>query len=71
LLSSKGRLHLILSNTGTDDKENQPVRQSLHNAGIDIIDRFVPSEHIGHNKRRASYVCCDNPADPACADWLA
>ena len=50
LLKSKDRLHLILSNTGTDDAENQPARQSLHDAGADIIDRFVPSGHIGHNK---------------------
>jgi phosphatidylserine/phosphatidylglycerophosphate/cardiolipin synthase-like enzyme len=50
LLKNKDRLHLILSNTGTDDKENQPGRQALHDAGVDIIDRFVPSGHIGHNK---------------------
>jgi phosphatidylserine/phosphatidylglycerophosphate/cardiolipin synthase-like enzyme len=50
LLSNANRLHLILSNTGTDDKENQPARQSLHDAGADVIDRFVPSGHIGHNK---------------------
>jgi phosphatidylserine/phosphatidylglycerophosphate/cardiolipin synthase-like enzyme len=43
-------LHLILSNTGTDDKENTSARQALHEKGIDIIDRFVPSGHIGHNK---------------------
>ena len=50
LLKNKGLLHLILSNTGTDDTENQPARQALHDAGTDIIDRFVPSGHIGHNK---------------------
>ncbi|WP_165491119.1 phospholipase D-like domain-containing protein [Lichenihabitans psoromatis] len=45
------RLHLILSNTGTDDAENAPARQALHDHdGIDLIDRFVPSGHIGHNK---------------------
>ena len=50
LLQQKN-LHIILSNTGTDDKENQPARQALHEqAGIEIIDRFVPSGHIGHNK---------------------
>lgn len=44
-------LHLILSNTGTDDQENRPARQALHDkAGIAIFDRFVPSGHIGHNK---------------------
>jgi phosphatidylserine/phosphatidylglycerophosphate/cardiolipin synthase-like enzyme len=50
LLENKDRVHLILSNTGTDDKENQPARQALHEAGADVIDRFVPSGHIGHNK---------------------
>lgn len=50
LLQSKN-LHLILSNTGTDDSENKPARQALHEtAGIEILDRFVPSGHIGHNK---------------------
>ena len=50
LLKNKDRIHLILSNTGTDDRENQPARQALHDAGVDITDRFVPSGHIGHNK---------------------
>lgn len=43
-------LHIILSNTEPDDKENKPARQALHDKGSDIIDRFVPSGHIGHNK---------------------
>ena len=50
LLQNKDRLHLILSNTGSKDEENQPARQSLHDAGADVTDRFVPSGHIGHNK---------------------
>lgn len=50
LLTSKD-LHIILSNTAPDDKENQPARQALHEkGGIEVIDRFVPSGHIGHNK---------------------
>lgn len=51
LLAAKS-LHLILSNTGTDDKENEAARQSLHEAhnNDEIIDRFLPSGHIGHNK---------------------
>lgn len=50
LLSQKN-LHIILSNTGTDDAENIPARQALHEKGtINIIDRFVPGGHIGHNK---------------------
>jgi phosphatidylserine/phosphatidylglycerophosphate/cardiolipin synthase-like enzyme len=51
LLAGGDKVHIILSNTGKDDSENQPARQALHaQAGIDITDRFVPSGHIGHNK---------------------
>ncbi len=50
LLQGKDYVHLILSNTGADDAENQPARQALHEAGIDITDRTVPNGHIGHNK---------------------
>ncbi|MGF6573922.1 phosphatidylserine/phosphatidylglycerophosphate/cardiolipin synthase-like enzyme [Paraburkholderia sp. GAS333] len=50
------RLHLILSNTfdsdsGDPDKENKPARKSLHQSGVDILDRILPDgSHIGHNK---------------------
>lgn len=50
LLTAKGKVHIILSNTGSDDATNEVARASLHDSGIDIIDRFVPSGHIGHNK---------------------
>ena len=50
LLAAKSFVHVILSNTGVDDKENTPARQALHEAGIDITDRKVASGHIGHNK---------------------
>jgi phosphatidylserine/phosphatidylglycerophosphate/cardiolipin synthase-like enzyme len=50
LLKAKDRLHIILSNTGADDKTNEVSRASLHGAGVDIIDRMVASNHIGHNK---------------------
>jgi phosphatidylserine/phosphatidylglycerophosphate/cardiolipin synthase-like enzyme len=44
-------LHLILSNTGTDDATNRSARQALHErTDIEVIDRFVPTGHIGHNK---------------------
>jgi phosphatidylserine/phosphatidylglycerophosphate/cardiolipin synthase-like enzyme len=43
-------LHLILSNTGSDDATNKAARQALHDNGTDITDRFLPSSHIGHNK---------------------
>lgn len=51
LLEHTPNLHIILSNTGTDDKENEPAREALHGvAGLEMLDRFVPSGHIGHNK---------------------
>jgi phosphatidylserine/phosphatidylglycerophosphate/cardiolipin synthase-like enzyme len=50
LLKAKAYLHIILSNTGATDTENQPAREKLHAAGIDITDRMVANGHIGHNK---------------------
>src|SRR5215471_5368050 len=51
LLLDAQNLRLILSDTAPGDKENEPARQALHErGGIEIIDRFVPSGHIGHNK---------------------
>ncbi|MBV8139839.1 MAG: hypothetical protein JO121_30020 [Deltaproteobacteria bacterium] len=50
LLDDRDKLNLILSNTGTSDTENQPARQALHESHVNILDRFVPSGHIGHNK---------------------
>ena len=50
LVDVKPYIHIILSNTGTDDKENAPARQKLHAIGADIIDRMVAKNHIGHNK---------------------
>jgi len=44
------KLHLILSNTGADDTENAPHRPELRHAGVELIDRMMPSGHIGHNK---------------------
>jgi phosphatidylserine/phosphatidylglycerophosphate/cardiolipin synthase-like enzyme len=43
-------VHIILSNTGTDDGTNQAARQSLHESGVDITDRMLKGGHIGHNK---------------------
>jgi phosphatidylserine/phosphatidylglycerophosphate/cardiolipin synthase-like enzyme len=48
-------LHLILTNTDEHDTENQPARQQLHGLAAEgkvaeVIDRFVASNHIGHNK---------------------
>jgi phosphatidylserine/phosphatidylglycerophosphate/cardiolipin synthase-like enzyme len=50
LLNMGDHLHLILSNTGSDDATNHSARQTLHDAGLDVMDRFLPSGHIGHNK---------------------
>jgi phosphatidylserine/phosphatidylglycerophosphate/cardiolipin synthase-like enzyme len=50
LVDAKAYIHLILSNTGSDDAENHPARIQLHTAGVDIIDRMVANGHIGHNK---------------------
>jgi phosphatidylserine/phosphatidylglycerophosphate/cardiolipin synthase-like enzyme len=46
----KDALHLILSNTGADDATNRAARQTLHDAHVDITDRFLKTGHIGHNK---------------------
>jgi hypothetical protein len=54
-------VHLILSNTGTDDAENRPARQTLHESNVDIVDRLLPSGHIGHNK---FMVLCDSHDTP-------
>lgn len=43
-------VHLILSNTGTDDGENSPARQALHESSTDVTDRMLADGHIGHNK---------------------
>ncbi len=43
-------VHLILSNTGPDDKVNRSTRQALHESNVDVIDRMLGGGHIGHNK---------------------
>lgn len=43
-------VHLVLSNTGTDDQENTPARQALHESNVDVYDRMLANGHIGHNK---------------------
>ncbi len=43
-------VHLILSNTGKNDEVNRGNRQALHESGIDITDRMLKGDHIGHNK---------------------
>ncbi|HYX26390.1 MAG TPA: phospholipase D-like domain-containing protein [Thermoanaerobaculia bacterium] len=43
-------VHLVLSDAGTDDEENQPARTALHESHVDVVDRLMPKGHIGHNK---------------------
>jgi phosphatidylserine/phosphatidylglycerophosphate/cardiolipin synthase-like enzyme len=39
-----------VSNTGPDDATNKQSRKILHQSGVDIHDRMLGGEHIGHNK---------------------
>lgn len=50
LLMGNKAVHVILSNTGADDATNQQSRQALHQSGVDIHDRMLTGDHIGHNK---------------------
>jgi len=55
-LAGASFVHLILSNSATDantgepDATNAAARQTLHDAGNDILDRMLAGNHIGHNK---------------------
>lgn len=53
----KAKAHVILSNMPGTSKDKQKTydtyaaqRSQIHAAGADVIDRFMPSGHIGHNK---------------------
>jgi phosphatidylserine/phosphatidylglycerophosphate/cardiolipin synthase-like enzyme len=50
LLIGSPFVHVILSNTGPDDSENAAARQTLHESHVDITDRMLTGDHIGHNK---------------------
>jgi len=55
LIDIKDQVEIVLSNTsknsqGQWDTENNSFRQDLHNAGVNIHDRFFNNDHIGHNK---------------------
>ena len=50
LLTGNKAVHLIVSNTGPDDATNKQSRKILHQSGVDIHDRMLGGEHIGHNK---------------------
>jgi phosphatidylserine/phosphatidylglycerophosphate/cardiolipin synthase-like enzyme len=43
-------IHIVLSNTGRDDEVNLPARQTLDQSGIDLTNRMLRTNHIGHNK---------------------
>jgi phosphatidylserine/phosphatidylglycerophosphate/cardiolipin synthase-like enzyme len=65
LYGAKDRLNLVLSNTGDDDKLDQPARQSLHEYTASrpgaIVDRMLASGHIGHNKFLVASNADDEP----------
>jgi phosphatidylserine/phosphatidylglycerophosphate/cardiolipin synthase-like enzyme len=54
----KKSLHVILSNAGDDTEEgsgdgdstNTDARRDLHALGLDVQDRMLTKNHIGHNK---------------------
>lgn len=57
LAKLKGRAHVILSNTPGTIADKQKTndtyaleRKQMHASGAEVIDRFMPSGHIGHNK---------------------
>jgi PLD-like domain len=57
LAALKGSLNLILSNMPGTDSAGQKTndtysteRQKIKDGGAEVIDRFMPSGHIGHNK---------------------
>ncbi len=50
LLIGSPFVHVILSNTGPDDSENAAARQTLHESHVDVTDRMLTGDHIGHNK---------------------
>ena len=50
ILDNRKYVSIILSNTGPDDDTNKAARAALHAAGVDITDRFLSSDEIGHNK---------------------
>lgn len=50
LLIDPQHISLVLSTAGDGDSTNHDARQALHEAGVDIRDRTMPSGHIGHNK---------------------
>lgn len=50
VLIGNPQVHIVLSNTGTDDATNAAARQSLHESHTDVTDRMLKNGHIGHNK---------------------
>jgi len=57
LAKLKGRAHAILSNmpgTNADKQKTDdtyaPERKEIHVSGAEVIDRVMPSGHIGHNR---------------------
>lgn len=59
LIEAGNKVNLILSNTGPEDHTNEVSRATLHESDVNITDRFVKNQHIGHNK----FVVYVNPQD--------
>jgi hypothetical protein len=50
LLDDPQHVSIVLSDAGEHDSTNSKARARLHQAGVDITDRMMPSGHIGHDK---------------------
>ena len=50
LCDNAGFVSIILSNTGPDDEENKPARAALEAAKVDLTNRYLGADEIGHNK---------------------
>lgn len=49
IIDSKDLVHIILSDTDTNEGQGKS-REQLHRAHVDITDRMLKQGHIGHNK---------------------
>jgi phosphatidylserine/phosphatidylglycerophosphate/cardiolipin synthase-like enzyme len=67
LVALEHRAHVILANGAVKRKgqdENAAAREKLKNAGVDVVDRMIAPEHLGHNK---FLVICDTNGTPQAA----
>lgn len=67
LAALKDRAHVVLSNgahKSRDDDENSGSRQTLKDAGCEVVDRMLAANVLGHNK---FMVICDQNEAPQAA----